>query len=191
MRADPAEFRKLELRCHSLLAGVPLHDVWAIPLSGGGPDRTMDDVRAVAPLGVDIPNLPVRALVGLRRALGRLFGWDDRRHDPPAESYVHRLTEEDRAGSRIDPGTQEGLFRALYLFPDEALYEVRNATVHAFLATALVARTGGYMLYWAIYVKPVGRLTPVYMALIDPFRRFVVYPALIRDIQAVWARAFG
>jgi hypothetical protein len=47
------------------------------------------------------------------------------------------------------------------------------------------------MLYWAIYVKPVGRLTPVYLALIDPFRRFVVYPALIRDIQAVWARAFG
>jgi len=25
----------------------------------------------------------------------------------------------------------------------------------------------------AVYVKPVTRLTPLYMALIDPFRRFI------------------
>ena len=41
MRVDPAEFRKLDLRCHALLSDVPLHDVWAIPLHGGGPGRTM------------------------------------------------------------------------------------------------------------------------------------------------------
>jgi len=29
----------------------------------------------------------------------------------------------------------------------------------------------------AVYVKPVTRLTPLYVALIDPFRRFIVYPA--------------
>jgi hypothetical protein len=27
------------------------------------------------------------------------------------------------------------------------------------------------------------------MALIDPFRRFIVYPALIRNAEAAWARA--
>jgi hypothetical protein len=29
------------------------------------------------------------------------------------------------------------------------------------------------------------------MALIDPFRRALVYPALIRQTQAAWARAYG
>ena len=37
-----------------------------------------------------------------------------------------------------------------------------------------------------VYVKPVGWLTPLYMALIDPFRRWIVYPALIRRTQAAW-----
>jgi hypothetical protein len=78
----------------------------------------------------------------------------------------------------------------LYVFPSEALAEVRNATVHGFLAAALRPRSGGYDLFWAIYVKPVSFLTPVYMAVIDPFRRFVVYPELIREMQASWRDAY-
>jgi Protein of unknown function (DUF2867) len=190
MRVDPREFQKLELRCHGVLADVSLHDVWAIPLAGGGPGRTVSDVRAVSPIGGSPSNIAVRGLVALRRAVGRRAGWDRERDDWSGESYVHRLSDEDRSRSLIAPGTREGSFRLLYLFPNEALAEVRNATVHAFLATVLVARAGGYTLYWAIYVKPVGPLTPVYMAIIDPFRRFVVYPALIRQTQAAWSSAY-
>jgi hypothetical protein len=54
---------------------------------------------------------------------------------------------------------------------------------------ALVACARDYVLYLAIYVKPVGATTAAYMALIDPFRRFIVYPALIRNAEAAWARA--
>jgi hypothetical protein len=190
MRADPGEFQKLELRCHSVLADVSLHDVWAIPLAGGGPGRTMPDVRAVSPLGATPSNIAVRGLIAVRRAVGRRAGWDRERDDWSGESYVHRLSDEDQRRSLLAPGTREGAFRMLYLFPNEALAEVRNATVQAFLATALIPRAGGYTLYWAIYVKPVGPLTPVYMAIIDPFRRFVVYPALIRQTQAAWSSAY-
>src|SRR2546425_8864317 len=42
-----------------------------------------------------------------------------------------------------------------------------------------------------VYVKPVTRLTPLYMALIDPFRRFIVYPAIGRRIQRDWLRAYA
>jgi len=42
-----------------------------------------------------------------------------------------------------------------------------------------------------VYVRSVGRLTPVYMALIDPFRRLIVYPSLLRSVRATWNRAFG
>jgi hypothetical protein len=79
----------------------------------------------------------------------------------------------------------------LYVFANEALGELRNATVHGFMALALTPRPGGYTLYIAIYVNPVSRLTAFYMALIEPFRRFIVYPALCRDAQRGWSRAYG
>ena len=189
-RVTPAEFRRLNLRCHALLAAVPLHDVWAIPLDGGGPGHTIRDADAIL-FGSRRPaaRLAVRQLFRLRWALGRVFGWDDRRHDPPALSYIHRLTEADRVQSEVRPGTRQGRFRVLYVFATEALSELRNATVHGFMALALMPRQEGYTLYLAVYVLPVSRLTPFYMALIEPFRRFVVYPALCRDAQRSWLRA--
>jgi uncharacterized protein DUF2867 len=123
-------------------------------------------------------------LVALRRALGAQLGLDRERPQAATESYVHRLTDADRARSLTPPGTRDGGFRTLYRFSNEALAEVRNATVHGFLATALVPCASGYVLYWAVYVKPVGAVTRVYMALIDPFRRLIVYPALLAQTQA-------
>jgi hypothetical protein len=38
----------------------------------------------------------------------------------------------------------------------------------------------------AVYVKPRGRLGKGYMALIRPFRHWVVYPALLRQIERAW-----
>jgi hypothetical protein len=122
----------------------------------------------------------------LRWKLGRIFGWDDERHDPPESSYLNRLTEADREASQVPSGTREGAFRTLYLFDRESLSEVRNATVHGFLALALTERPGGYTLYLAIYVKSVSRFTPLYMKLIDPFRRLVVYPSLTKKAQHRW-----
>ena len=61
-----------------------------------------------------------------------------------------------------------------------------HSTVHAFLASVLVPRAGGYRLYWAVYVLRRSWLTPLYMALIEPFRRFVVYPSLFRRLYAAW-----
>jgi hypothetical protein len=37
----------------------------------------------------------------------------------------------------------------------------------------------------------VSRLTPLYMALIDPFRRFVVYPRIMRAMERAWVRAYA
>jgi hypothetical protein len=79
----------------------------------------------------------------------------------------------------------------LYVFDQEALSELRNATVHAFLALALAPNPEGYMLHMAIYMKPVSRLTPLYMALIDPFRRLLVYPAIINHAQQRWSRVYS
>jgi uncharacterized protein (TIGR03067 family) len=53
MRVAPSEFRACPLRVHTVLHDVPLEDVWAIRLPGGGPGRTIQDVRAVFIAGVD------------------------------------------------------------------------------------------------------------------------------------------
>jgi hypothetical protein len=45
--------------------------------------------------------------------------------------------------------------------------------------------------YFGIYVRSVGRLTPVYMALIDQLRKLVVYPSLLRTVRATWNQTFG
>ncbi len=193
MRVKPADFQRLNLRCHALLSDVPLHDVWAIPLKGGGPGRSVQDARAILFGDVCRPtnNFAVRGLFALRWALGRALGWDDERYDSSGASYVHGLTEADRSQSKVPPGTREGPFRVLYVLGNEALSELHNATVHAFLALALTPSPTGYMLYLAIYVKPVSRFTTLYMALIDPFRRLVVYPALGRHAQQRWSRTYA
>lgn len=192
MRVPAEEFRALDLEVHRFLADVALHDVSAIDLPGGGPDRTISDVRALlfrsGALGA---TAPARLLFSLRLLLGRLFGWDRRAHEYPEDSYVDKLTDDQRNRSLARPGTDEGIFRLLYLFPKEVLGEVRNATVHAFSCMTIRRTASGYRFYWAIYVKSISWFTPVYMALIEPFRRFVVYPAILRRLRASWAATYS
>lgn len=185
-RVDPGGFLALDLRAHTLLRDVPLHDVWAVSLRGGGPGRSLSDVRAVFPR-VETASPAVRALFRLRMGLGRLFGWDAEPRRSRERSYRARLSEQDIARSLVLPGTREGPFQVLYVHTYESVGEIENATVHAFSVLALREDPPDYTLYWAIYVKPVGRITPFYMALIDPFRRFFIYPRLLRQVEAAWS----
>ncbi len=192
MQADPSEYRQLDLRAHSFLSDVPLHDVWVCELEGGGPDRNMMDVRqCFTAQTASTANASVRTLFAIRRFVGRMFNWDRDADRWADEHFVHRLDDEDRGRSLVEPGTDDGLFRVVYVFPNESLSEVRNATVHAFSCLALRQTMKGYRLYWAIYVKPIGRWTSTYMRVIDPFRRAVVYPAVINRVEFSWRITFG
>lgn len=133
----------------------------------------------------------VAALVGLRMLAGRVFGWDDERHLDLSSSYIGRLSPEDRARSLEEPGTRHGLFRTLYRFENESLAELMNATAHAFFCVALEPSAAGYTLYWAIYVREVRPLTKLYMSIIDPFRRLLVYPTMVERIEQRWADRFA
>ncbi|MGD2154763.1 MAG: DUF2867 domain-containing protein, partial [Gemmatimonadales bacterium] len=138
-RASPEAFLALDLRAHALLEDVPLQDVWVFQLHGGGDGRTVQDVRAaldeeIAPEGIAI----VQGLYRLRRLLGDLFGWDAGACDRTGASYIHRLTDTDRARSLVAPGTCRGSFRTVYDFGDEAVTEATNNLVHSFSTMALV-----------------------------------------------------
>lgn len=183
MRASPAEYLSLKLRAHELLLGVPLHDVSVVDLPGGGAGRSVADIKALQSAAG--PSRIVSAFFGVRRLLGRGFGWD-RVQMPPEYSLLPQLSQRDRKDSEIAPGTPDGPFRLLYQFPAEALSEIRNATVQGYVCLALVPTAAGYRLYFAVYVLPVSWLTRPYLMVIEPFRRFIVYPALLGRIRRAW-----
>jgi Protein of unknown function (DUF2867) len=133
----------------------------------------------------------VRMLLDVRFFVGRFFGWD---HEPAATAwttFATRLTETDHSRSLVAAGTPDGLFRVVYRFEDEQLLEFINRTAHAAALSALVETTTAYRFYLGVYVRSVSRFTPFYMALIDPFRKIIVYPSLLHSVRARWNRAFG
>jgi hypothetical protein len=188
MRAAPGEYLNLRLRAHELLHDVPLYDVSAVDLPGGGAGRSVADIRALESAAA--PSHIANALYGVRHVLGRVFDWD-RVPMRLEESLLSRLSERDRRDSEIIPGTRDGPFLLLYQFPGEALSETRNATVHGYVCTALARTASGYRLYLAVYVLPVSRLSRPYLITIEPFRRFILYPAMLRRIRRAWLAAYG
>ena len=185
------EFERLPLRVHTFLAGVPLHDVWAIDLPRTRSGITLDEFLRTASACLLAPPPVVRALLNIRLFIGRLLGWDREPATTVWETFTKRLTSVDRSKSVAPAGTREGLFRVVYRFENEQLLEVINRTAHAAALSALVETPDAYRFYFGVYVRNVGRFTPVYMALIDPFRKLVVYPSLLRAVRAKWNQAFG
>ena len=150
-RVEPNEFESLPLDGFRFVEGFELHDVWRIEFEDTGP-CTIQDLRALlTPEHRRKVNPVVRILFAIRSAFGRLF--------------------------RLDP---KGAWTTLHESPGEGVYQVINATVNAILVVALVRSGSGYRFFWSTYLKPVGRITGIYMALIDPFRRAIVYPGLER-----------
>ena len=185
---DPSEYLSRDLRAHAILDDVPLHDVWRLDLPGGGDGRTVADIHSL--VLESRPSGLVRLLFTIRRLLGQLFGWD-RESVGDEGLFQLRITEADRARSTVATGTKDGPFTVLYVHPTEAMSEIRNSTVHAALVWVLIRRKDGYRLLWAIYVKPVGRLTAFYMFLIEPFRRWIVYPSLLRRLHRSWSLTYN
>ena len=185
------EFERLPLRVHGFLAGVPLHDVWAVDLTRARSGITLNEfLRTTSPFPCTPPRL-VQALLNIRLFVGRLLGWDSEPAAAAWETFATRMTTADRSRSLAPAGTREGPFRVVYRFENEQLLELINRTAHAAALSALVETAHAYRFYFGVYVLSVSRLTPVYMSLIDPFRKLVVYPALLRTVRASWNQTFG
>jgi hypothetical protein len=191
---SPTEFYALPLRVHTLLADVPLHDVWAVDLPAHRDGVTLSEFLRRAGQDVcdsadaEINRFPpvARALFRLRFFLGRIFRLEAEPKDALAASFGSRLTAEDRARSLVVSGMPKGLFRVVYRFENEQLLEIQNRTVHAAALSALAERADSYRFYFAVYVRQRTWITPFYMSLIDPFRKWIIYPALLKKIRATW-----
>jgi hypothetical protein len=184
-------FERLPLRVHTFLAGVPLHDAWFVDLPRWRAGVTLDDFLRSASNCLFTPSSLVRMLLDIRFFVGRLFDWDRKPAATAAKTFATRLTDTDHSRSLAAPGARDGFFRVVYRFENEQLVELINQTVHAAALSALVETPIAYRFYLGVYVRSVSRFTPFYMALIDPFRKMIVYPSLLRSVRARWNQAFG
>jgi hypothetical protein len=172
------------------MSGVPLHDVWAVDLNKPRSGITLEAFLRRSK-GQPFKLSPaVRALLAIRFFIGGIFGWD-RTQAGITATFADRLTPQDRAQTLVAPGSKDGPFSIVYRFENEQLSELVNQTAHAAALSALVENQNGYRYYFAVYVRNVGRLTPFYMTLIDPFRKLVVYPSLLRSVRTRWERALA
>ncbi len=175
-------------RIHELTSGFRLEDVWALPTPGGGDDFP----RLVQLMAASNPSrsapAAVRALWATRWKVGELLGWDG----PDADGGGPRPTLHDRLPADLRDGPSgpdfDALpFTSLYLLQDEWAAETANRTVHGVMHIGWVERdNGAYGGEMAVYVRPNGLLGSAYMTAIKPFRRLIVYPAVMRQIQRAW-----
>jgi hypothetical protein len=95
------EFEWLPLRVHDFLAGVPLHDVWAVDLPRARSGITLDEFLRTASACPFTPPPLVRALLNIRLFVGRLLGWDREPAATAWESFATRMTTDTVRDNRL------------------------------------------------------------------------------------------
>jgi Protein of unknown function (DUF2867) len=202
MRLPNAAHKSRPWRIREIAPDFILEDVWALPVYGGAEDfqSLLETIASFDPANAE--SLPIRVLFRFRERLGRWFGLD--RASAPVDN-----DPDDAAGKLPIPATNEASlidrlprelrdtaadlhfdsvpFTPLYRNDVEFAAEASNKTMHGVIHLAWVHQgQGRYQGQMAIYVKPRGPLGKGYMALIKPFRLWVVYPALMRVIERAW-----
>ena len=190
-------------RIHEIVPDFTLEDVWALPVEGGPADneRVLELMASSDPADAD--SRAVRALWRLRDRLGSWFNLGrisvpaDGGPDGAGNLPIPGTSETSLSGRLPDDlrGTAAGVdfgslpFVPLYRTDAEFAAELSNQTVHGVMHLAWVEQgEGRYRGQMAVYVKPRGPFGKGYMALIKPFRYWIVYPALMRQIERSWTR---
>jgi hypothetical protein len=185
-RLSPAAHAAQPWRIHELARDFEVLDVWALS-TPGGPDDFAQLLRLFGSFDPQRLSPVVQALFAARWALGRAFGLDG--SSQGIEARVPSLRErlaEDLANS-FPEDVSTGLFSPLYATRDEAAMEMANRTVHGVMHLGWVPDgNGGYRGQMTVLVKPNGVLGSAYMAVIAPFRHFIVYPAMLGTIGQAW-----
>jgi hypothetical protein len=202
MRLPNAAHESRPWRIREIAPDFTVEDVWALPAHGGAEDfQTLLEVMTSLDLA-NAPSLPTRVLWRVRDRLGSSF--DLGRISAPIDSG-----RDGAAGKLPIPGTNETSltdrlpddlrntaadldfgstpFASLYRTDVEFAAELSNRTVHGVIHLAWVDQgEDRYQGQMAVYVKPRGPLGKAYMALIKPFRHWVVYPEAMRLIERAW-----
>jgi hypothetical protein len=202
MRLPNAAHESRPWRVREIAGDFTLEDVWALPVHGGAEDFhvLLELMTSSDPVNSD--SLPTRVLWRVRDLLGSWFGLgrisapiDSGGDDAAGRLPIPRTNEtsltdrlpDDLLDTAADLRFDSLPFAPLYRTDIEFAAEVSNKTVHGVMHLAWVDQgEGRYQGQLAVYVKPRGPVGKGYLALIKPFRHWVVYPALMRQIERAW-----
>lgn len=199
MRLPNSAHESVDWRIREIVPDFTLEDVWALPAQGGAEDfeDLLELMAASDPANAD--SLPTRLLWRLRDRLGSWFdlgrisapdeivGEDKLPIPDRSETSLAGRLPADLRGTAADVDFGSLPFVPLYRTDVEFAAELSNRTVHGVMHLAWVAQGGArYQAQMAVYVKPRGPFGKGYMALIKPFRYWIVYPALTRQTERMW-----
>ena len=205
MRLPNAVHTARPWRIREIAPDFTLEDVWALPTHGGAEDfQTLLELTVSGDLANFSESLPARVLWRLRDRLGSWFGLGrisvsiDRGQDDAVGKLPIPGTNETSLSNRLPDDLRHTAadlqfdsvpFAPLYRTADEFAAELSNRTVHSVMHLAWVDQgEGRYQGQMSVYIKPRGLLGRGYMALIKPFRYWIVYPAMMREIERAWQR---
>jgi hypothetical protein len=205
MKLPNAEHRRHPWRIHDIVPDFTLEDVWALPMRGGPEDfqGLLEMAGSFDPSQAE--SRPTRFLWNLRDRLGVWLDLGEISAPVDGEELgglpipgTDETSLRDRLPSDLRGSASDFTFGSLPFVPlyrtdREAAAELSNKTVHGVAHLAWVELGEGcYEGRMAVYVKPRGAFGSAYMALIKPFRYWVVYPALMRQMERAWeARTRG
>jgi hypothetical protein len=186
-------------RIREIVPDFKLEDVWALPVHGDAEDfpALLELMASADPADAD--SRATRFLWRLRDRLGKWFdlgeisapvdgdATDELRIPGTDETSLSGRLPEDLRGTVADVDFGSLPFVPLYRTDDEFAAEVSNRTMHGVMHAAWAEQgEGRYQAQMAVYVKTNGWLGEAYMALIKPFRYWIVYPALMRQTDRMW-----
>lgn len=202
MRLPNAAHESRPWRIREIVPDFTLEDVWALPVHGGPEDFPTLLELMISSDPANAESLPTRVLWNVRDRLGSLFslgrisapidsGGDDAAGRLPIpgtnETSLRGRLPDDLRNTAADLAFRSLPFAPLYRTDVEFAAELSNQTVHGVMHLAWVDQgEDRYQGQMAVYVKPRGSFGKGYMALIKPFRHWVVYPALMRQIERAW-----
>ncbi len=62
--------------------------------------------------------------------------------------------------------------------------------MHCFWLMVAGRTSNGYALWFAVYVRKLNWFTPIYMALITPTLKQIIYPAMLKSVKRRWEQSF-
>ncbi len=193
-------------KVHEIAQDFILLDVWEYPILA---DNSKDQdflfflkmIQQPLPTkvnrSVSIKFLASGLLISVRMFLGKILGLDKNINTLPIPgcketSIKERLSAKDRERSLslsklgISYSDNE-TWRVVYLYEDEMLTELSIDVVHVLMHQGWVHKSGNFFTArLAVYAKPRGMIGNLYMKLIMPFRRIIIYPALMENVKNTW-----
>jgi hypothetical protein len=192
-------------KVHKIAKDFKLLDVWEFPIladKSKGQDLALflkivqDKQKYDLKNGISPRLLMAGFLVVLRNFMAKIFPIDKDVNTLPIPgcketSLRERLSREDQeknlAEQEIKGNEKKRGFRVVYLYENESLWELSNNTVHALMHLGWVCKYDNYFTArLAVYAKTRGWLGYLYMKLIMPFRRHIIYPVTMNYVKAKW-----